>query len=163
MKIHVSSNVNATTIHSAASESGVTVHGLTTHGSRTHDRAFNVYLSGSSNRDSQQGGYKAATFDEWGVFFESLYRSDPTMYVANTYFDYHHFNWTFNARYASMLDGDPTLVKCRQHRWEWEGHNLTGAYSVQKCGCNAILRRVTVRQGEKALDAWNRLTSDVHA
>ena len=163
MKIHVNSNVTTSTVQNAAKAAGVTVEALTAHRSRTHDHAFNVYLSGSSNRDSQQGGYKAATFDEWGMFFEYTYRSDPTMYVTNTYFDYHHFNWTFNGRYAAMLDGDPTLVKCRQHRWEWDGHNVTRAYSVQKCGCNAILRRLNARQGEKALDAWHRMTSNIHA
>jgi hypothetical protein len=163
MKIHVSSNVTIDTVHNAAKAVGVTVEALTEHYSRTHDRAFNIVLSGSSNRNAYGKDFNGATFDEWGVFFEFLYRIDPTMYVANTYFDYHHFNWTFNARYAQILDGDPTVVECKQHRWNFDGHNMTGAYSVQSCACGAILRRVTVRQGEKALDAWHRLTSDVHA
>jgi hypothetical protein len=131
---------------------------LTTHGSKTHERAYDIKLSGDSSRYAQNQNYKAATFDQYGVFIEWLYRSDPLMSTRD-YFDYHHFVWTFEDRYAKIIDG--TLKAHKQHKWEWNGHNATGSYSVQSCKCGATMRRVTVRysNNEKPIDTWHRINS----
>jgi len=161
MRFHTSSTVDSSVIDNAATVAGVTLETATEHRSRTHDKAWEIKLSGNSSRMSNGNDYRAATFDEWGVFIEMLYRTDPLMSTRD-YFDYHHFVWTFGDRYAKLIDG--TAKDHKQHKWSFKGFSVTNSYSVQECtnkDCSAILRRVTVRyyDNEKPIDSWHRLNS----
>lgn len=61
------------------------------HGSRKRARAFEVSLSGSSKYAAQRDtSYKAATWDEWGIFLDTLYQDDPQM-IAGQYKSRHDF------------------------------------------------------------------------
>lgn len=155
MRFHTT-NVSESDIYNAAKLAGVTVETLTAHRSNSHDKAYEIKLSGNSSRNSNGNDYKAATFDQWGLFIESLYRvgGNESMVVGNSYFDYYHFSWTFNNRYGNMLDGKD-VEPCKQHKWEFDGFSATNSYRVQHCTkCEAVLRMLTVRQGENAKSLW---------
>lgn len=49
-------------------------------GSRKRDHAFEVRLSGSSKYGLgyECAGHKAATWDEWGIFINSIFEVEPT-------------------------------------------------------------------------------------
>lgn len=51
---------------------------LSQHGSRSHSYAYEVQLSGSSPYSAQSGQWKAATYEEWGQFLQTLFDLDPT-------------------------------------------------------------------------------------
>lgn len=52
--------------------------------SRKRDHAFEVKLSGSSPYAAQGGQWKAARWDEWGIFLATLFDAEPTM-IAGQY------------------------------------------------------------------------------
>lgn len=73
---------------------GVYLEPITQHGSKSRARAFKISLSAEAGRDfngkarrpknsgrygAESSYYKAATYDEWGVFIRALFRRDPEM------------------------------------------------------------------------------------
>ncbi len=118
---------------------GFTRFGL--HGSRSRDHAFDVILTGSSNRRQNTRGATddmAATWDEWGIWLGILFNLDPAMTIPAAYESAEHFHWATGGRYkAGNLR--PSTAHAN-HKWEWTGQSATGSYSVHECECGAIRR-----------------------
>jgi hypothetical protein len=108
-------------------------------GSRSHVRAFDVTLTGGSNRRPNNGDYNpnsyAATWDQWGVFIAAIFAIDPDSkmtYYANAA----DFHWQTDWRF-----GDGQFV-----RWPSDAHGdhkfeFTGTVGQQECSkCSAIKR-----------------------
>jgi len=109
-------------------------------GSRSRDRAWDIILTGSSSRNQNMGGEdKAATWDEWGVFLGALFNLDPTAVVPKVYEGGEHYHWSTGNRFLRPLSHE---MRHRQHKWEWTGRNVTGAYTVHECQCGALMRRM---------------------
>jgi hypothetical protein len=106
------------------------------HGSRSHARAFDVILEGNSGRRANFGGtHEAATWDEWGIFLNSVFDTDPeakTSYYKNE----DDFHWQTNGRFEFLTVADAH----KSHKWEFDGMAATGSYSVQSCKCGALKR-----------------------
>ena len=87
MRLHTNS-ITREDLYAAANHAMVQI-SLTEHGSRSRDHAYDVHLTGSSNRRPNSGNYGAdndvyaATWDQWGVFFAWLFDVDPGM-IAGT-------------------------------------------------------------------------------
>ena len=66
---------------------GVAVEYLGSHGSRKRDHAYEVALSGSSPYAGASTAvgypYKAATWDEWGLFIAALFKLEPTAIIGH--------------------------------------------------------------------------------
>lgn len=75
MRIHTS--LDRQVMFGAASVAGVRIEEISQHGSRKRDHAFEIKLSGSSRYAAQGGQWKAATWDEWGVFLMFILDRDP--------------------------------------------------------------------------------------
>lgn len=136
MRLHT--NLTRTHIAEAARHAGVAIEHLSEHGSRTAVRAFEVALSGSGASGGQWGGggYKSATWDEWGIFFAALYRFDPAMRAARTYDNAEHFAWATGDRYATL---NPHAQHLR-HRWTHNAQAGHRWYVAQTCRCGAVRR-----------------------
>lgn len=125
-------------LRSAALKAGVTFERWTQEGSRSHAYKFDVILSGSSSHTSRFGrGYKAATWDEWGIFIESVFLADPPA-VVGPYTDHEHFRWMTGARFDDLAWAE----QHGQHKWEYGGTSAAGTYSTSECACGAIKRRL---------------------
>lgn len=61
---------------------GVTWASIHTEGSRSHERGFTVRLSGSNSHTMQNLPDKAASWDEWGVFIDRIFKLDPEAKVG---------------------------------------------------------------------------------
>lgn len=125
------------TVQAAARRAGVTFERLTVHGSRTHDHAYDVILSGSGTRSGWPGrDYQTATWDEWGIFLDVIFRRDPAA-SCRAYGSADHFRWATGGRFDALdLDGQHH----RRHRWVYSGRACTGAYDVRRCTCGALQR-----------------------
>jgi hypothetical protein len=127
-------------IHFACCSAGVTAEVFTRHGSRSRDHAFEVILSGSNTRNANGHSFKAATWDEWGVFFAALFERDPQMFAGNK-------NWGYDGAHAFHRKTDDRFLYSNpdrrfpedthtQHKW-W----ATGDGQSQYCRkCTAIFR-----------------------
>lgn len=106
-------------------------------GSRSRERAFEIILSGSSNRKQSYGADQAATWDEWGVFFGRLFNADPdaTCYAYDGQDD---FNWKTGDRFAKGEMPEDTHA---QHRFEYVGQLATGGHLSRCKSCPATRRR----------------------
>jgi hypothetical protein len=99
---------------------------ITEQGSRSHARSFDVSLRGESRRNAMfswkvenpYGNEKAATWDQWGVFFSHLFRMDPRMvagsvkrpqYADNTAFQMQTFARFREAGFPADYHGDHTF------------------------------------------------------
>lgn len=143
MRIHT--KLEEQDIYQAAGEVPVGVLRVALHRSRSHDRAFDVILHGSGRLGGQWGShdYRSAMWDEWGLFLGNLYRKDPGIKAGEAYVSAEHFHWATGARFTAKA------VKLHQHKWKYQGDNVTGRYYVGKCpGCQAIKR-------------WARSTEDL--
>lgn len=147
MRIHLSLDPDTAlkAIRNAADQARVTIPDTPTfHGSRTHAGAVTVNLSGSSARRARMGRapYRAATWDEWGMFLSALFDADPTARTGD-YDSQKHFNWAtggrFDMRKFPVLTPQDTH---RQHRFTFTGNAATNAYRLYTCDtCSATLRR----------------------
>jgi hypothetical protein len=140
MRLHTNTLTEAH-IHEAARGAGVTLEHLGCHGSRKRAHAFEVALSGSGVTGGQWGGggYKSATWDEWGIFLGELYRADQDMIAGSAYRNAEHFQWVTGARFDDLTPSGQHL----RHRWDLTGKSCTGAYWVYDCkGCDAHRRDV---------------------
>lgn len=103
-------------------------------------RGFEVILSGSSpRRSASREGDQAATWDEWGFFFASLYVKDASA-KCGPYLNSEHFHWSTGDRY-NTTGTNYVPVPC-DHKWRYSGSNVTGSYHIQGCvkDCGAIRR-----------------------
>ena len=115
MKIH-SSVLTAQDIHAAtraANMTGVNVFDLDTRGSRSRARSFLVKLSGTSNHRIAMGGAQAATWDEWGMFINALFLTDPDAKVGQ-YPTFEAFRESTCARFDDLTADD----QHKNHTWE---------------------------------------------
>lgn len=134
MRIHTSA-IYDQDIYNAASSAGVAIVGVTSHGSRKRARAYEVKLSGSSNRRTADGQNDAALWDEWGNFISALYEIDSNAIIGD-YPNKHYFDFATNSRYP-IAAGDV----CRAHKWNYDNVSRDLPYSVFSCGkCGAIRR-----------------------
>lgn len=147
MRIHTNGHKMGD-LFTAARVAGVSFAKIEKHGSRKRDRAFEVKLEGSSNRDGQGYDshcytYKAATWDEWGVFLAHLFAADPDM-TTPYYLDAHDFAFQTNSRFLDKAWGSDEweVVKphdmgvCLSHNWKFS------SYGTMRCAkCSAVQRR----------------------
>ena len=110
MRIHVSRNVSADAIHDAIRAAGAHAEVLSEHGSRKRDHAFEVKLTGNSNRRPNGGTYGArdayaATWDQWGVFINAVFDADPDA-TMTYYTDAADFHYRTGARFAEGWPAD---------------------------------------------------------
>jgi len=96
MRIHCSNNVTSSTISTAVRAVGAWTETLTEHGSRKRDHAFELKLTGTSNRRPNGGNRGAgddyaATWDQWGAVIAAIFAADPeatmTYYPSAAAFD----------------------------------------------------------------------------
>lgn len=136
MRIHTSA-IYDKDIYNAASSAGVIIVGMTSHGSRKRARAYEVKLTGSSNRRTADGQNNAALWDEWGNFISALYEIDSNAIIGN-YFSARDFHLSTDSRYPIAREN-----VCRTHKWNYDNVSRDLPYSVFSCGkCDAI-RRLT--------------------
>lgn len=145
MRIH-SSVLSSEDIYAAAKLAGVGLHRMAPHGSRSRSRSFDVILegdgksSGNSGRWGASGDYRAATWDQWGVFLGEVFRRDPAAMVPRVYLSADHFNWATADRFRKAETPADTHVR---HRWNYDGTSPMGYYTVQHCQkCSAVTRSV---------------------
>ena len=84
MRIHTDGTICDSEFYEAARAAGVTIEVKSKHGSRKRWVGYEIQLSGSSPYSAQSGAWKAATWDEWGVFLAFLFDREPTL-IAGTY------------------------------------------------------------------------------
>lgn len=121
---------------------------ITEHGSRTHKRAFEVKLHGNGVTG---GGYRdrddtAATWDEWGIVINNLYKIDPYAVWGSVkrpvYSDADDFHWQTGDRFKTLKWEDQHKTR---HAWRtpedawWGAVDWWGAVE-QSCKCGAVRR-----------------------
>lgn len=139
MRIH-SNSLDALEIRKAARIANVDFTRFSLHGSRSHEAAFDVILTGASSRRQNGGPHKAATWDQWGIFLGTLFSVDAEM-VTPYYGSADEFHWVTANRFREITPADYVLG--HNHRWEYAGQVVTGAYSVHECkspDCLAVQR-----------------------
>jgi hypothetical protein len=117
---------------------GVTLVNFDSVGSRSRVGSFEFSLTGSSNHAANfGGGYKAATWDEWGIFLAHLFSVDPQAHCGKqSYLSAEHFHWSTGNRFDSL-----TLAgQHKRHAWGMGQRCVTGSYSVSQCDCGAVQR-----------------------
>lgn len=118
MKLHTN-RIEVGDLLAAARVAGVTIEGSSKVGSRSHSHAFEVYLSGSSNRYSNNRDHKAATWDEWGVFMGELYKRDEGAVWGSKSWGYRSAE-DFHAKTCDRFrDGMPMDTHV-QHKWVYD-------------------------------------------
>lgn len=140
MRIH-SNSLDSLEIRKAARIADVAFTRFDLKGSRSHEGAFDLILTGASSRHQNGGPDKAATWDQWGIFLGTLFSVDAEMLCGNLkrpiYADVDHFNWVTAGRFREITPAD--YVVGHNHRWEFTGEAVTGAYSVHACKSNDCL------------------------
>lgn len=143
MRIHTN-HLTTRDLVAASNMAGVDFHRLDRKGSRSRDHAFDVILEGTGRTGNRWGNsrerYRAATWDEWGVFLGELFRRDAGMTVPGVYDDHDHFRWATGRRYDDLRIEDQHI----NHKWEYAGSFVTGSHHVHECRCGAV-RRYGVR------------------
>jgi hypothetical protein len=129
MRIHTNADMQA--IYHAETVAGVQIDNLTPHGSRKSTRAFEVLLTGDSNRRPNGGSYGAgnsyaATWDQWGVFLAKIFEIDPdaSCWAYENAADFHYKTSTrFAEGWPEDAHGD--------HTFRFQG--VAGQQSCTKC------------------------------
>lgn len=137
MKIHTDTLTKAHLIRAAADLHRVRADAIE-RGSRRRARAFDVTLSamprpGRRTRNSGNQGAapeSAATWDEWGMFIDTLFRIDEHA-VIGPYGGYADFRYQTGGRYDTR-----DFMPCDQHKWE---SHTTHEFICAK-GCDAMRR-----------------------
>lgn len=151
MRIHTD-NLSSEDVYAAAKIAGVSLHRMDPRGSRSRARAFDVILegtgrNGNSGRWGSTGEYRAATWDEWGIFLGEVFRRDPGAIVPRVYESADHFHWATGDRFRTLKPADQHA----RHKWEYQGSHAGGLYHVHHCtgtkntACTAITRRAVGR------------------
>jgi hypothetical protein len=149
MRIHTDT-LTTRDIFDASRIARVTFDRFTEHGSRSRKRAFDVTLTGESNRrpnngtshQTKGGDDFAATWDQWGVFLAVLFSRDPDM-VTPYYADANEFH----GQTAHRFDAEVHRTDADQTQW-WptDAHGdhhfkYDGTPYEQKCTkCTAVRR-----------------------
>ncbi len=116
MRIHAD-NLDSALVLAAARESDMIVESFSEHGSKSRKKAFNILCSGNSTRNAMSNSFKAATWDQWGVFLGILFDADETMTVPGVYADSDCFyDQTFN-RFVSGARPNIDVKSSHTHRW----------------------------------------------
>lgn len=149
MRIHlyISRSEASGIIRSAAKVSRTDIERYTVHGSRSHSLAVDVILSGDgvtgggwgNSGTHGAGAFKAATWDQWGIFLNHLFAVDPSAKTRD-YADADDFHWKTGGRFQE-LTADETCY----HRWEFEGFSASGPYLVHRCRKCESVRRLSRR------------------
>jgi hypothetical protein len=84
VRIHTDGTITDSEFWQAAREAGVAIEVMSKHGSRKRWKGYEIQLSGSSRYSAQSGQWKAATWDEWGVFLAFLFDREPGL-IAGSY------------------------------------------------------------------------------
>ena len=142
MRIHAD-KLTSDNILQAARAAGVSLD-LSIHGSRRRATGYNVTLYGNGRTGGRWGNTgtrgasseKSATWDEWGMFLELLFKADETVTVPGVYADHESFTWATGGRYTELTPKDQHV----NHKWNFDGRNVTGSYFVQSCKCGAVRR-----------------------
>jgi hypothetical protein len=149
MRIH-SDSLDSLEIRKAARIAGVSFTRFDLKGSRSHEAAFDVILTGASSRHQNGGPDKAATWDQWGIFLGTLFSVDAEMVCGTVkhpvYTSADNFHWTTANRFRDITPADYVLG--HNHRWQFTGEAVTGAYSVHECRSQDCL--ATIRYGDWA-------------
>lgn len=94
-------------------------------GSRSRKRGLVVHLTGNSTRRPNGGnrganknsdGY-AATWDEWGIFLNYLFKMDPDAIAAGAYEGRDEFLLKTDWRFTDLTADEA----CPNHKWEYAG------------------------------------------
>ena len=145
MRIH-SDTLTFADLHDAATIARVQFDRWDYKGSRSRDHAFDVTLTGESNRRPNNGTSHqtkgsedfAATWDQWGVFLGVLFDRDPDM-LTPYYADRADFQFKTNARFTKIGGG-------WDNYWPADAHGdhrfqYSGTPGAQKCTrCTAVRR-----------------------
>lgn len=149
MRIHTS--LTLLDIEAAARRAGVQLERCTQHRSRKAARAFDVILSGSASTRWRNSGthgasdYKAATWDEWGIFLDVLFRRDPNTWCY-AYSCQDHFQWSTGNRYDTLTAEAQHI----RHKWQHDSGPWSRDYAVRNCDCGAVCRWMTRGQWTSA-------------
>jgi hypothetical protein len=131
MKIHTSAS--AMHVIHAAQEVGVSVLDISKHGSRSRKHRLDIKLTGHSPYRTMANDGQAASWDEWGMFIERVFRLDPDA-IVGMYPDYDSFQMATYRRFDDLTPaqahhkhnwyapGDYTSsCECgAQQRWDWK-------------------------------------------
>jgi len=143
MKVHTNV-LTRDNFFEAADEAGVTINSISEHGSRSHARSFNVYLEGSSSRQSNGRDHKAATWDEWGHFMSILYTEDRDAMWGSKAWGYQNVD-DFNFQTQNRFEcGTPASDPHAQHKWQYDhalSNPLSGVSRHYCTGCSAQTAR----------------------
>jgi hypothetical protein len=151
MKIHAN-QLTAADIYAAARKAGIDVERLTRHGSRCREVAYDVIFSGIGVTGGQWGNsgthgagpYKSATWDEWGIALDHIFRADQSVTIPRVYEDAEDFRWQTDGRFNGLTRAD---IHPR-HRWNYDPENSRpwGGHAEHTCsGCPAVKRFRTRR------------------
>lgn len=151
MIIHTDLDIDS--IRAAGKLARVDFHRLNQRGSKSKARAFDVILTGNAKRASGFGrdDYRPAMWDEWGIFLGAVFRVDPTASCVGAYYDAEHYEWCTNGRFDEDFFAGQALC---HHKFEYDGRNVTGVYTVQRCQHCSSIRRYLV----KGRESWARIT-----
>jgi len=139
MRLHTNT-LTRTEVREAARVAGSGVHvQIIDYGSRKRNHAFEVTLTGTSNRRPNSGTSRndngvtyAATWDEWGMFFAALYTIDSEMIAGAAYANAEDFHYKTGNRFDSLTPAH----QHPSHRWEFAGipreRECTSCEAVQR-------------------------------
>ena len=142
MRLHTD-KITRADLYNAARYAVVSLNEVTEHGSRTRAGSFDVYLEGSSNRQSNRREHKAATWDEWGIFMSFLYEIDPDAVWGTKswgYSDVEDFNRKTQDRFTKGIPYDLHT----QHKWVYDytrSRGFSGEVYHNCTGCSASTYR----------------------
>lgn len=140
MRLH-SDKITESDVYRATRASGM--HGvfveMSEHGSRIRDHAFEVKLTGTSNRRPNSGQCGAgddyaATWDEWGMFLADLFSIDPRMVAGQSgrpaYDGAENFHGATWGRFETLTADN----QHKSHTW-----NINPHPDVRACVCGAAI------------------------
>lgn len=136
MRIHSDKITNDDIWNALRKMEGVEAIKWETKGSRSRKRAYEITLSGTSNRNRNPGTSwhnrteepeKAATWDEWGIFIHHLFTADPDAIVGR-YKSWEHFEDFTGGRFNTLKQED----QHKNHKWEYVAPRKV------ECSCGAV-------------------------
>jgi hypothetical protein len=124
----------------AAAWAGVKIESIERKGSKSRHASFKFYLSGSSPYAPGFGrsfgeGVKAASWDEWGIFFARLFMLDPQAHCGKRgYQNEDDFHWVTGGRFRTLHPRN----QHKRHKWQPLGMvDSTDKHCMAICECGA--------------------------
>lgn len=134
MRIHTD-KLTSVDIYNAAAKAGANAE-VSLHKSRSRARAYEVKLTGLSNRRPMggpgEGDDYAATWDQWGVFLGFLYSIEYNMAAGNAYGDVYEFDQRTRYRFALDYSQPIPFPLDHDHRFRFAGVPFEN--TCTKCG-----------------------------